>query len=174
MAEASQVVDEELEQILDEEAFMILHSGETPEIAYYSSRHFLFEDVDGPRLKPGSVDLSRLKRAVFERYRKILLRDMNPAFRDKRIYRGLARSIANWQRLKTFALKEGFNISEVREEAARHLASFLENEVHELKTGSRKASSINCSWQELKEFASELGIDRSTLPEGIENLCQNT
>ena len=161
----------EIEKILDEEAFLILHSGETPEIAFHSSLFYLFEDEDGPKLKPGSIDLSPLKRAVFERYRKILLRDMEPAYRDRRIYRGLARSLANWHRLKAFSEKEGFDMRDIREEAGRRLLSFLKNESEEVASGKRKSSSINCSWTDLKSFAAELGIKQAGLPEGLKKLC---
>ncbi len=152
---------------------MILHSGETPEIAYHSSLYYLFEDEDGPRLRKGTIDLLPLKKAVFERYKKILLRDMNPDLRDKRVYRGLARSIANWHRLKTFCKKEGFEIKQVRKEARQHLVHFLKNEAEELSTGKKEASSINCSWKELEGFIVELGIDRRELPKGLEYLCNN-
>jgi NADH pyrophosphatase NudC (nudix superfamily) len=171
MAEAPQVVKDELQQILDEEAFMILHSGETPEIAYHSSLHYLFEDQDGPCLKPGALDLTPLKKAVFQRYEKILFRDMTPAYRDKRIYRGLARSIANWHRLKNFCAREGFDLEQTRKEAARRLLNFLNNEAEEISSGKRKTSSINCTWKELKQFAAELGIDPSDLDQGLEHLC---
>ena len=171
MAAAPQVVDKRLQQILDDEAFMILHSGETPEIAYHSSLYYLFEDQDGPRLQPGRIDLAPLKRAVFERYRKILLRDMNPAYRDKSIYRGLARSIANWHRLKNFCQREGFDTEQLRREAGRHLIDFLRNETEELFSGKKRFSSVNCSWRELERFAAELGVDPASLPKGVENLC---
>ncbi len=172
MAKAPQVVKDELQQILDEEAFMILHSGETPEIAYHSSLYYLFQDEDGPGLDPGTVNLEPLKKAVFQRYKKILLRDMNPAFRDKRIYRGLARSIANWHRLKDYCTREGFDLEETRKEAAAHLVNFLNNEAEEISSGSRKTSSINCTWDELKQFTAELGIDCQNLAQGLENLCK--
>ncbi len=171
MAKTPEVVSEETQAIIEEEAFLILHSGETPEIAYHSSLYYLFEDVDGPGIEPGSIDLKPLKKAVFERYRKILLRDMNPAYRDKSIYRGLARSIANWERLKTFCTREGFGIEDARSEAGEHLLKFLENEKDEVSSGIRKDSSINCSWPELVKFARELGINQEDLPEGLEDLC---
>ncbi len=162
---------EEIHQILDEEAFMILHSGETPEIAYHGSLYYLFEDNDGPQLAPDSVDLTPLVMAVFQRYRKILLRDMNPEFRDKTIYRGLARSIANWHRLKNFCEKEGLDIKEARKEARQQLVAFLDNEMEEIRSGKRTSSAINCTWKELERFAQELGIDCEDLPEGLEYLC---
>ncbi len=177
MAETPLVVDKELSQqqiqeILEEEAFLIKHSGETPEIAFHSGLYYLFEDPDGPKLDRSRVDLSLLKEAVFERYTKILLRDLKPANRDKRIYRGVARSIANWHRMKKFCQKEGFQTDEIRQKVAKYLINFLENEVKEVKSGKR-VSCINCTYDELKEFARELGVKTETLPNGLEELCMS-
>ncbi len=161
----------EIERLLEEEAFLIKHSGETPEIAYHSSLHFLFEDLDGPRLKREEIDLLPLKRAVFERYKRILFRDLNPKNRDRRIYRGVARSIANWHRLKTYSQREGFDIKGVREETRKRLLSFLKVEYEDVKGGRRKPS-INCTYDELLEFARELRLSEKEIPDGIKRLCQ--
>ncbi len=177
MAKPTLVVDKGLSQkqvkeIIEEEAFLIKHSGETPEIAFHSGLYYLFEDPEGPRLSPAKVDISLMKEAVLERYTKILLRDLKPANRDKKIYRGLARSIANWHRMKKFCQKEGFPIENIRKEAAKHLIHFLKNEITEVGSGER-ISCINCTYDELKEFARELGIEPEDLPNELEKLCMN-
>ncbi len=172
MVVENKLSQEELAEILEEEAFLIKQSGETPEIAYYSGLYYLFEDPEGPGLRPEQVDLRILKKAVFERYKKILMRDLKPANRDRRIYRGLARSIANWHRLKKYCEKEGFDIEEVRAETVERLLHFLNNEVKEVEAGLRE-SSINCSFSELIEFAKELGIREELLPSGLKKLCKN-
>ncbi len=154
-----------------EERLLILHSGEIPEIAYHSSLLYLSEDEDGPRLDLDEIDLMPLKEAVFERYKRILLRDLNPRNRDKSIYRGVARSIVNWKRMKGFAQKEGLDWSQAREEAARALYAFLHNEVEEVASGVR-SSSINCSYEEVVEFWSELGLDHEELPKGLKEICE--
>ena len=161
----------EIERLIEEEAFLIKHSGETPEIAYHSSLYFLFEDLDGPRLKMEDVDLLPLKRAVFERYKKILFRDLDPRNRDRRIYRGVARSIANWHRLKGYSQREGFDIKRVRDETRKRLLSFLEIEHEDVKSGARKLS-INCTYEELLDFAMEIGLSEKEIPAGIKRLCQ--
>ncbi len=163
---------EELQEILEEEAFLIKHSGETPEIAYHSGLYYLFEDPEGPGLKPQDVDLAPMKQAVFERYCKILLRDLKPANRDRKIYRGIARSIANWHRLKRFCQKEGFQIDEIKKETAQYLIHFLHKEVEDVASG-RRSSCINCTYEEILDFAKELGVDQKTLPSGLRTLCWN-
>ncbi len=175
MAESPLVVegrisDKEIAEILEEEALLIKHSGETPEIAFHSGLYYLFEDPEGPRLNREEVDVTLLKEAVFERYRKILLRDLKPENRDRRIYRGIKRSIANLERLKNFCQKEGFDMKEVKREAASHLLHFLDTELSDVASGKRSPS-INCTFEELLDFAKELGI--GSLPEGLEKLCMN-
>lgn len=163
----------DLEEILAEERLLILHSGEIPEIAYHSSLLYLSEDEDGPKLNLKEIDLTPLKEAVFERYKKIMLRDLNPRNRDKSIYRGVARSYVNWQRLKRFAQKEGLDISLARKEAAEALSNFLYNEVEEVGSGARN-SSINCSYEEVVQFWKELGLPADELPKGLKKICEES
>ena len=47
-----------------EEAFMVLHSGEIPEIALHSSLYYLTEDPDGPGLELNADEILPLKQAV--------------------------------------------------------------------------------------------------------------
>jgi len=163
----------DLEEILAEERLLILHSGEIPEIAYHSSLLYLSEDEDGPQLDLEKIDLTPLKEAVLERYKKILLRDLNPRNRDRSIYRGVARSCVNWQRLKRFAQKEGLDVSSVRKEAAKALYAFLYNEVEEVKTGAR-ISSINCTFERVVQFWKELGLHEGELPKGLKEICEES
>jgi hypothetical protein len=108
--------------------------------------------------------------AVYERYRFITLRDLNPRNRDKRIYRGPARSLVNWQRLKSFAGKEGIELGEFRQEVADALRSFLERELDDVSSG-RRGSSINCSLDDLLDFAGDVGLDISDMTSRLEELC---
>ncbi len=168
----SDLTPREIEEIVEEEVLLIKHSGEIPEIALHSSLHYLFEDEEGPGLGPEEIDLTPLKLAVVERYRKIILRDMNPRNRDKSIYRGLARSIVNWRRLRLFVERHQVGeLEPIRQEAAEALASFLENEAAQVLSGERN-SCINCTYEELMDFAAELGLSRDELPEGLSRLCQ--
>jgi len=155
---------------IEEELLILSHAGEIPEVAYHGSLYYLTEDPEGPRLALDHSDLLPLKQAVYDRYRKIILRDCNPKLRDKPVYRGLARCVANWRRFCKYCRKEGFSLEPVRTEVARALASFLRQEVREVRRGERRPS-VNCSAAELAGLVAELGIAAEDLPEGWERLC---
>ncbi len=155
---------------IEDELLILAHAGEIPEVAYHGSLYYLTEDPEGPRLALDHTDLLPLKQAVYDRYRKIILRDCDPRLRDKPVYRGLARCLANWQRFARFCRKEGFDPAPVRAETARALVAFLHREAAEVRQGVR-SSSVNCSAAELAGLMAELGIAGSSLPEDWELLC---
>ena len=157
---------------LEEEAIIFRNSGEIPEVTYHGSIYYLTKDPEGPGLSLDNEDLSRLKDEVVGRYRNILLRDMTLENRDKGLYRGLARSIANWRRFYEFSGQEDREISRIRSEAADALKDFLHGEISDAQNNS-KASSINCSARKLEEFAKDLGIAPDSLPSGWRELCQS-
>ena len=163
-------VTDNKKNILSEEAFLILHSGEVPEVAYYGSIHYLTEDPEGPLLNIGPLDLISLKEAVVQRYRTIILRDVTPGNRDRSVYRGLKRCAANWKRLVNFSDKRGMDISSVRMEAAEALKDFLRQEIMDVSSGKRKTC-INCSYSVLTELAYGLGLSRDDLPTRVKTLC---
>lgn len=158
------------EKLIAEETFMILHSGEIPEIAYHGSLFYLREDPDGPGLELDHNELLALKQAVVGRYRTIILRDLNPENRDRSIYRGLARCLANWQRLVKFCAREGLKVGAIRPEAAEALQKFLRQEVTDVE-GGKRAPSLNCSQSEVALLAEFLGVTPAVLPDGWEDLC---
>ncbi|MCD4755631.1 MAG: hypothetical protein K8R75_07485, partial [Deltaproteobacteria bacterium] len=149
--------------ILSEEAFLILHSGEIPEVAYHGSIHYLTEDPEGPLLNIEPQDLISLEEAVVQRYRTIILRDVTPGNRDRSIYRGLKRCAANWKRLVNFSDKRSIDISSLRKEVIEALKDFLNQEIMDISSGKRKTC-INCSYSVLTEFAYVLGLSRDDLP----------
>lgn len=157
-------------ELIAEEAFLITRSGEIPEVAYHSSLYYLQEDPEGPGLRLTSDEISTLKEAVISRYRWITLRDLRPENRKKRIYRGIKRSIINLERMKEFARREGLDVEDVLKEVAKKLLEFLEREVKDCKN-TGQCSVINCTYDEILEFAKKLGIDPSKLPNGVEELC---
>ena len=170
----SPLTSTDINAMLEEEAFMILHSGEIPEVAYHSAIHYLTGDTEGPGFSfedIGEAGLMRLKAAVAGRYRIIILRDINPDNRDKRIYRGVHRAAVNWRRLKSFALREAVETSRIRLEVARALDLFLAQELIDVSSG-RRESSINCTTDILFGFIDEVGLSISNLPHGIERLCR--
>lgn len=153
-----------------DELLIVRHSGEIPEVALHGAIFFLTHDPHGPGLKIGPEELLLLKEMVVARYREIIGRDLEPANRDHGSYRGLARCICNWQRLKRFCGKEGFTLEPFRKEAAIALVALLRAETFDIAS-ARRLSSINCTARELTEFIAELGLNRGDLPEGWGDIC---
>jgi len=156
-----------------EEAFMIEHAGEIPEVALHSSLYYLTEDPDGPGLKLGDEEMGALKQAVVQRYRTIIKRDLDPQNRDKRIYRGLARCSVNWQRLVKFCLREKIDFESYQDETAEALHAFLEREVADVQSGNC-SSCINCCSEEVESLTGLLGLSLADLPSGWHKLCSKT
>ena len=157
------------ESYLEDEVLLLADSGEIPEVAYHASLYFLRDDPHGPRLALEESDCLRLKEQVVARYRWIILRDLDPANRDKRIYRGVARSKANWQRLHKFCRCHGFSSEPIRQEAATALLSFLEQEMRDTANG--RLSAVNCCAKSLEELTLDLGLALDELPSGWQRLC---
>lgn len=146
------------------------HSGEIPEVAFHSSVYFLTIDPEGPEIDLDQNDLLHLKKIVVERYCEIIRRDLNPDNRDKSIYRGLARSYANWVRLAKFSKNENFQIEDIRTEMASLLKNFLQNEAEEVAAAKRETC-INLSATLLDKFIRALGLSLKELPENVTALC---
>ena len=161
----------EREALLEEEQIILRNSGEIPEIALHSSLYFLSEDVQGPRLELRDDERQLLYRAALTRAQEIVLRDLEPRNRDLRIYRGVARSMVNWRRLRNFCGRISRDCPGFRAEVARALLAFLANEVSEVRAGGR-ASSVNCGARDLEVFCREVGLEVSSLPEGWASLCR--
>ena len=155
--------------MIEEEAFLIRHSGEIPEVTLYSSIYYLQEDPEGPGLGLTPEELRVLKHAVVKRYKEIILRDLIPENRKKRIYRGIKRSAVNYKRLLAFSSREGLDIDEIRQEAATALLRFLEREVQDCLEKGEKTS-INCAYDELLSFSRDLGLDEDELPKDIKRI----
>jgi len=156
---------------IENEWYVVRHSGEMPEVALHASIHFLTEANDGPRLSLAGHHLRELQAAALERYREIILRDLLLENRDTAIYRGVKRSIINYQRCQRFcrrqelAMPPGFS-----EEVAATLQVFLAGEVAEVTAGLRECS-INCSLHELELFAAVVGLSAASLPRGLAAIC---
>ena len=164
------MIDPDKKKYIEEEAFMIVHSGEIPEVTLQSSLHYLTEDPEGPGLELNGDDIIPLKQAVVERYRAIILRDLDPGNRDKRIYRGLARCRVNWQRLRKFCAGENIDFAGIQAEAAEALQYFLQQEVLDVK-GGKRFSCINCSREDIYSLSESLGLSSADLPQGWQELC---
>ena len=158
------------ESLLAEELLIVRHSGEIPEIAFHSSLYYLCEDPAGPQVTLSQQELDSLRQQVVDRYREIMLRDLDPKNRDATIYRGLRRCIFNWERLGKFCTRQEMEIEEVlRREIAEALRCFLVQEADEVRARLRQ-SCLNCTREELDAFAREIGVLPEELPEEIEVL----
>lgn len=155
---------------IEEEVFVVENSGEIPEVTLHESLYHLTEDPDGPSLKLDAEDIIPLKQAVFRRYRAIILRDLDPASRDKSIYRGLARCLANWQRLEKFCNRENMNFRTIQNEAVIALKNFFDNEIKDVQSGSR-SSCINCTHHEIETLVYFLGFTLDEMPKGWQDIC---
>lgn len=160
----------EMQHLIEEEVFAIRQSGEMPEVALHTALHYIQDDPEGPRITISQENLRLLKDAVENRYLRILMRDLNPRYRGRSIYRGLARAIANWQRLTRFCDREKRDIAGHRRDAAAALLAFLTIETAEVTAG-QKESCVNCSASALEEFAEAVGLASSQLPDGWRRLC---
>ena len=156
--------------ILEDEVIIVRNSGELPEIALYSSLYYLTEDPQGPGLKLRDDERQVLYDAAFTRAGEIIMRDLDPDNRDLSIYRGVARSIANWQRLHDFGKRMNYNVSGFKATVSRALIDFLCREHDDVAAGLR-CSSVNCSSAELLLFCRELGLDSASLPLDWQRLC---
>lgn len=155
---------------LDDEFLLVRDSGELPEVVFHSALYYLCHDPEGPGLDLTDEELQGLQREVVARYGRIIRRDLNPRNRDRPIYRGLARAIANWQRLGAFCGRQGLQVEEdVRREIATALCDFLRREHADVSCGSR-TSSINCTVEQLREFAAALKLGDEDLPPGLQCL----
>lgn len=159
------------ESILEEEIIILLNSGEIPEITLHSSIYYLEDDEDGPQIRLCEEELHQLYDAALARAREIVLRDLDPDNRDLSLYRGLARSIANWQRLQSFCHRVNRQCPEFRETVSRALLSFMEREVEDTRK-SLRTSSVNCTAEDILSFCKDLCIDVSSLPDGWTCLCR--
>ena len=156
--------------LLEEELIIVRNSGEIPEIALHTSLYFLTEDREGPRLRLREDELQLLHQAALARAREIVLRDLDPRNRDLAIYRGVARSRINWQRLQQFCSRVNRHCPGFRETVAQALLAFLDNEVREVRAGMR-VSSVNCCASDLEAYCRELSLELSSLPAGWAALC---
>ncbi len=156
-------------ELIENEWYMVRHSGEIPEVAFHSALYYLSRDKQGPCLQLENVIVEELKLAARDRFLDIIKRDLDPDNREKTVYRGLARGIVNWSRFKHFCERQQLSWRAFIFETSCMLRSFLEREVAECRGG--KKSCINCSHEDLITFAKELGITPEKLPQDVNEYC---
>jgi len=164
------VTEEEREVLLTDEWIIVRNSGEIPEITFHSSLYYLTEDCDGPGLMLDEEELARLKNAAVLRYQEIILRDISVENFHKTIYRGVRRTLYNWQRWKAFTLRQSIDCGTFQETAAQALLHFLEEGV---SAAGRilPENFINCSADQLIALGEELGIMPEQFPSNITRFC---
>ncbi len=145
------------QELIADEAFLLVEGGEMPEVAFHSAVYYLTQDEEGPFLKLRDQDIAPLKEAVVERYRIIVLRDLYPENKTKAMYRGVERSAANWLRLQLYAEREKRDISLIKSQAAQALGDFLRHE-YDAVIRRGEASCLNCSQARLAAYAKSLGV----------------
>ena len=165
------MISDERTLLLEEELLLVRHSGEIPEVALHASVHYLTEDPEGPGLVLADEELRPLQEAALARYREIILRDLDPANRDRSLFRGIRRAITNWQRCCRFGENTGQSNDDFRRVVAEALQHYLWQEVREVRSGER-GPSVNCSSSALLSFARDLGLDQTELPDGWPSLCE--
>ena len=160
------------EAILEEEIIILRNSGEIPEIALYTTLYYLKEDEEGPQITLREEELHLLYDAALARAREIVLRDLDPDNRDLGLYRGPARSIANWQRLQNFCQRIGRECPGFNKTVSQALLSFMVREFEDTQR-SLRVSSVNCTSEDSRSFCEELCIDTYSLPNGWRCLCRD-
>ncbi len=164
------MINEDRMAILEGEVYVLRDSGEIPEIALHSTLYFLTRDPEGPQMLLDEEELATLQDAALARSREIVLRDLDPANRDLGMYRGLRRSIYNWQRMQDFCQRIGRECSPFKETIRRTCVAFLEQELIDVRSGQRR-SSVNCTGEQLLEFAGSIDLPSDMLPAGWQELC---
>lgn len=166
------MINNERAYILEEEWLLVRHSGEIPEVALHASLYYLCKDAEGPQFILADEELRPLQDAVLERYREIILRDLDVANRDRSLFRGIKRALHNWYRFARFSDQVGCQYEDFRVIAAQALLLYLQQELDEVCSGNR-ASSINCTTEAMVSFVHTLGVDPAELPHGWAGLCEH-
>ena len=131
---------------------------------------YLTEDPEGPLIVLSNGELKYLTKAAELRYQEIVLRDLQPENRDKTIYRGIKRTIYNYNRFLSFCRRRNVDVHPFQLEVARNFLAFLKQEKADVQTNQRNCS-INVSYSRLVEFAQDLGLAEMDLPPGFEEIC---
>lgn len=155
------------ESYLQQEVDWIEHSGEMPEVAFYESLYYLTEEEEGPKLILTLSDMKRLEDAAINRFKTIILRDLKFANRRSSIFRGLKRAIINYNRLKKYQKRKNRTDPGLEKMIGRFLLEYIRRECEEI-SDRRHYRTINCTREELEQFAEELGVNIT--PE-YNNIC---
>jgi hypothetical protein len=145
-------------QYLTEETEWIVESGEIPEVAFHEAVFYLTKSKKGPALKLTSADIKLLEKAVINRYKTIILRDLNCKNIGTPVFRGIKRSIINYKRLKKYQAQKNIKNNNLKKEIIRLLTEYMDQECREISE-NRFYRTINCTRRELEAFTEEVGAD---------------
>lgn len=160
----------ELPAIVEDEWYLVRHSGETPEIALHAAVYYLTRAKDGPRLSLSGHHLELLRQAAVDRFREIILRDLLHANCRSAAYRGIHRSIVNYRRFCVFCQRQQVDPGEMSRQVAAALDIFLTTELAEINS-LKRPSIVNCTYADLRGFATELGYELKGSLAGIADCC---
>jgi len=163
-------MEKDLTEVIENEWYIVRHSGETPEIAYHSAIYYLGRAQDGPHITLSEGQIEELRKAAVDRYAEIVLRDLQHANAAKSIYRGIGRSIINYKRFCIFCSRQQIEVDRVRSQAAEALLIFLDTEIEMLQS-CKRPSIINCTYVEIEGFAALLGIELGRKYIALERYC---
>lgn len=159
-----------MESLIEDEWYIVRNSGEIPEIAYNSSIYFLERAKDGPGVQLSPEQKTSLQQAALARCEEIVLRDMFHHNVGLSIYRGVARSICNYERFLKFCDRQSLESESLRKKAAEQFLVFLDQEYQNVILAV-EPSVINCSYSELERFANLLVIDFPSQYRVLEDHC---
>ena len=165
------IIRTDIELLVEDEWYMVRHSGEIPEVALHSALHHLSEDPGGPRLELSPGQRARLLDGAVQRYLEITLRDLLPENRDTTAYRGVKRSYVNWRRFLIFCERHQLDGEGCRRLVAAALTDLLRSEPARADTDSRSRI-FNCSCEELTAYMRLLRIDPAQFPEDPRTCCR--
>lgn len=145
-----------VDEFIENEWYVVRHSGEIPEIAYNSAVYFLTRAVGGPQLTLAESQRGHLKQAAVDRFEEIISRDLYHENITTPGYRGVARSLCNYERFVQFCKRQDLSPLSIRKTTAELYSTFLQVESRRL-VAEGQTTVINCSFAELKRFAVTLG-----------------
>lgn len=134
---------------LEDEALLIEHAGEMPEVALAESLHLLGGLPD--------QDLASLRAACARGYLRNIKRDLDPANIGSPAFRGLERALANLARLERFLASFGAELPQAnRKDLAHALTKFLQAEQIALDKGRAYAAAPA---HEVEDLAGALALN---------------
>lgn len=159
-----------IESLLENEWYTVRYSGEIPEVALHSAIHHLSEDPAGPQIELNAEQRRLLVDATCQRYLEITLRDLLPENLLTGSYRGIKRSLINWQRFLRFCGCHDLDSSTSREIVAAALLELLNADLTVLSSGDR-GRMFNCTVEELQSFMQLLELDPDCLSAEQKGCC---